>query len=79
MNAHVLRISPECSVTVNGEWFLTLFLLEMKGLDPVPAVNDRALGPVLAGDNRALHCKSGPHKNRIWKSNRKRYNHIMGI
>ncbi len=26
-----------------------------------------------------VHCKSGPHKNEIRKSSRKRYNHIMGI
>jgi hypothetical protein len=26
-----------------------------------------------------VHCKSGPHKNGIRKSSRKRYNHIMGI
>jgi hypothetical protein len=30
-------------------------------------------------DAGASHCKSGPCKNGIRKSSRKRYNHIMGI
>jgi hypothetical protein len=30
-------------------------------------------------ENSWLHCKSGPHKNGIRKSNRITYDHIMGI